>query len=322
MAFCWQQAQHQVTRELGWCIFSPSIAEYSLPPTDISAASVHPAPWHIPEDEESQYILKSVDKQPAELEKFLNRLQDRRLGARFEAFWHFFLAKHSFYQVLATNLQITSDSRTLGSIDILIDDGHLNDIVHLELAVKFYLHMPQIASPENSALAAWIGPNPDDNLDLKIRHFANHQLPLTTQKEALASIKALGLPTPNLRTAIMKGYLFYPRGERPPMPEALNPQHQKGIWIYAHELERLNKNYPNTPWHILGKDQWLDPSPVIPAYRRTSAAVIKNQLNAQQQPLMVQGLAIEAGGSDMVKRFFIVPEGWPDDTPWQRGENR
>ncbi|MCK9503022.1 MAG: DUF1853 family protein [Porticoccaceae bacterium] len=310
MAFCWQQAQHHLTRELGWCLFSPPIMTYSLPPAATGSRQTSPVHWHIPEDEEARHLLASVDQQPAMLEKFLNAREDRRLGARFEALWQFFLDKHSFYRVLATNLQISAGSRTLGSIDFLIEDSHLNLVIHLEVAVKFYLYLPAWI-PQQSTLEKWLGPNPDDSLALKTHHFIHHQLPLSTHPEALAAIKARGLATPNIRVAIMKGYLFYPEASDAPTPAIINQEHPRGLWLYPGQLPALAATFPGATWKIVDKEQWLDPEPGATTPLAAVEGEIRALLDMRKQPLMLQGKMTANSTPTLPERIFVIPDGWP-----------
>ncbi|MGD9660974.1 MAG: DUF1853 family protein [Porticoccaceae bacterium] len=308
MVFCWQQAQCQLTRELGWSLFSPPIMTYSPPVTGSSQSdSDH---WHILEDEEARHLLERTDAQPAALANFLNSREDRRLGARFEALWQFFLDNHSFYRVLATNLQINAGARTLGSIDFLIEDSHLNLVIHLEIAVKFYLYMPDWIT-QKSILEKWIGPNPDDSLELKTQHFISHQLPLSTQREAQAAIRARGLPIPDLRIAIMKGYLFYPNAVQAPTPSLINHEHLRGQWVDLRQLSLLAKKFPDAAWQVLDKEQWLDPKPAAALPLAAIESGIKDQMDKQKQPVMIQGRISSNNRQNLPPRIFVIPDGWP-----------
>src|SRR5210317_1887173 len=102
MDFSWQNAGHGNVRELGWSLFSPPIAHFTLG-DDLR-------PWQPILDEEALFLLKALDKDPSTLGSYLNSLNDLRLGARFEALWNFFLKNHSFYEVLAANRQINDGS--------------------------------------------------------------------------------------------------------------------------------------------------------------------------------------------------------------------
>lgn len=301
MTFCWRQARNSVVREMGWCLFSPSLLDF---PVDREGNH-----WEIAEDEEAHYILEALDKHPAPLENYLLALPDRRLGARFEALWKYFLDAHSFYQVLAANLQVSSNARTLGALDFLVEDFHRREVVHLELAVKFYLRAPWIHSP---GLGQWIGSNPDDTLAAKMDHLAHHQLPLSALEETSALLKIRGLPLPNRRAAVLKGYLFDTMVGGGLAPESVNQKYLRGHWVKIGELESLAALCPQGPWGIIDKQRWLDPAPALgldfPDLCRQATRYFRNH----SDPIMVQCAFNTPDNSFEQKRFFVVSNEWPN----------
>jgi hypothetical protein len=65
---------------------------------------------------------------------------------------------------LYENIQVIEDKKTIGEIDFIIEDKNTKQVIHMELAYKFYLFDPSISSePINN----WIGPNRDDSLQEK-----------------------------------------------------------------------------------------------------------------------------------------------------------
>ena len=52
--------------------------------------------------------------------------------------------------------------------------------LHLESAIKYYLHRP----PHPSQWQQWLGPNGRDRLDIKLAHMTEHQLPLSHTEQA------------------------------------------------------------------------------------------------------------------------------------------
>ena len=296
MDFSWQFAAQKLVRELGWSLFSPPLAHFGERDDDPL--------WQPLMDAEASYLLRSLEKNPKPLALHLEKLGDRRLGARFEAFWQFFLENHSFYEVLASNLQISNDGQTSGALDFLIQDHYQHKVIHLEIAVKFYLHLPHpdAANP----LDQWIGPNPDDSLGTKIRHMRNHQLGLSRADGTSRQLKARGLPTPDLRIAIIRGYLFTRQGRTavetaPP----LLPDYLRGTWAYPKEW----KPEGATRWVIVDREAWLDPSP--PTKNGVSSNNVKALIHNTplNRPVMLAGL--QESSSETV-RCFLIPENWPN----------
>jgi hypothetical protein len=69
------------------------------------------------------------------------------------------------YKVLYENIQVIEDKKTIGEIDFIIEDKNTKQVIHMELAYKFYLFDPSISSePINN----WIGPNRNDSLQEKL----------------------------------------------------------------------------------------------------------------------------------------------------------
>jgi len=295
MDYCWQEARNSAVRQMGWSLFSPPILSESLETQHRS--------WSIPEDDEARWILKHIDDRPATLEAYLAAQSDKRLGAHFEALWRFFLDRHSFYRVLAANFQVNDGTRTLGSLDFLIEDSHRNLIVHLELAVKFYLYCPNLPGP---SLTQWIGPNPDDSLGAKFFHLIHHQLPLSTRVESQRALRAKGLPLPDCRIAIIKGYLFSPLTDCSPTLQPVNPGHLRGSWLSIDGCAGLDAMLPGAQWDVLDKSQWLDPQPALALSFPELERQLATTLQETQDPLMVQ-----AAIDNRRHQFFVTPRMWP-----------
>jgi len=295
MDYCWQLARHREVREMGWSLFGPAIFTRSLEEME--------TPWRIHEDEEALWILKSLEKNPEPLKAFLYSRGDKRLGARFEALWHYFFEQHSFYRILASNFQIGDKSRTFGSLDFLIEDSHCREIIHLELAVKFYLFM---STAPGTGLEKWIGPNPDDTLGTKLDHLMGHQLPLTTTETARAALKSRGLPIPEKHVAIVKGCLFHPARSALKTPPPVNPDHPRGEWLRLSAIDTVGQAFADARFGIVDKTLWLDPAPRLDLDFQTLSRHASLHLQTSPHPLMIQ---VEHETAS--RRFFIVPDQWP-----------
>lgn len=244
-----------------------------------------------------------------------------RLGLVFEHLWQHWLAQSHLRW--SANIQIKDQGRTLGELDLLVDDGQ--DHWHLELAIKFYLNCQR----------DWIGPNRRDRLADKIRHTRDHQLPLSQQQAAIESLKASDW-RPSKRLAITRGCLFYPhdyshdpktgiatRSASDLTPESVNgptlkksvgtpievnPTHWRGQWMHAQYLSQL----PQGRWYLLAKDQWLSPALVS---QPVDNAYLQKYLNAHFNHLRTPVCLVrtEQGrhGWAEQERWFVMPDGWP-----------
>lgn len=296
--FDWRNARHQLVRELGWSLFSPTM---TVPLGDREQPLVE-------EDPTMDALFREFDRRPAPLRHFLAGRRDQRLGHRFEALWEFYLRHHSFYQVMATNLQIQRDGRTLGALDMLLHDQRLDKVVHLELAVKFYLYVGAAEGPEG---AHWVGTNPDDDLRQKVNHLLQHQLPLSDDPTTQQLLRSRGLPAPDQHCALIKGYLFHPvRGRVCPAPP-VNPDHLRGLWVYARDSAVLNSRFPGSRWRVLPREHWLDPAPTPGETREHLTPRLAQRCEEQRQPLMLQRTPPPDEVPGEPCRCLLMPSRWP-----------
>jgi hypothetical protein len=88
-----------------------------------------------------------------------------RLGHLVEKIVSELIKSSTNYKVLYENVQIINDKKTIGEIDFIIENINKKELIHLEMAYKFYLFDPNIsADPINN----WIGPNRNDSLKEKL----------------------------------------------------------------------------------------------------------------------------------------------------------
>ena len=152
--------KHQSVRDLAWAVSSPPLL------SRISSACVWPDyQWYRQLNAEAQSWLTLVDADPAELDEMLAQQKDRRLGKYFETLWLYWLMRNERYQIIANNLQVIIDGRTLGEIDFIVFDKTTKQTMHWEMAIKFYLGMG-----DTREMCNWHGPNLRDRLDIKVQH--------------------------------------------------------------------------------------------------------------------------------------------------------
>ncbi|MBT8327603.1 MAG: DUF1853 family protein [Bacteroidia bacterium] len=98
-----------------------------------------------------------------------------RLGHLTEKVVSHLIRSSSNFDILCENLQIQDGKTTLGEIDFIIENTITNQVMHMELAYKFYLYDPSISS---EVLNNWIGPNRNDSLFKKLEKLKRKQFPL------------------------------------------------------------------------------------------------------------------------------------------------
>ena len=208
------------------------------------------------------------------------------------------------FQRLATNLQIFEDRATIGEVDLMTShpDGHL----HIELAVKLYLGLPQYSG----SLDGWVGPNPRDTLGKKFRHLRDKQLPLSSLE---VTRKALGLKTaePIAQHAWVKGYLFHHHGLPMELPDLVNPHHTHGWWTLDSDDWQPSASR-DTEYCIPPKPFWIHTIPEgTPRYTDWNE-LLKAAAPQIEQRLTAHVLEVEKGTEIIVSRGFIASAPWFD----------
>ncbi|WP_087021690.1 DUF1853 family protein [Thaumasiovibrio subtropicus] len=200
-----------------------------------------------------------------------------RLGFYYQWLIQRAIAESTQHQLVAEELQLISDKRTLGAIDFLIN--HQDALEHWEIAVKFYFHID----------GQWLGPNATDSLDKKVSRMANHQLTLC-QQDAYRQQYADSYGIPAKACGVIQGMLYRHISEaRPTLPVWCEDTALQGIWAYRHEVD-------TTKWRVLTKANWLglppfDACPTVPE-------VLTHPIQCINQ---------------MGERLFLVTPDWPNE---------
>lgn len=151
-------------RNLSWLLFSPVMRvgeEYEntvfLFPQELQNE------WLILHE---QWLLE-LDKAPGELNSFIENIGEKRpLGVYAEYLLQFFFSKSLHVQLVWFNRQIVENGITETEIDFVI--RYNNRLIHIELAVKYYL---------KALSGEWIGPNARDSFRQKWEKVSSLQIP-------------------------------------------------------------------------------------------------------------------------------------------------
>jgi hypothetical protein len=251
--------------------------------------------------------LNGLDDEPQRLGHYLAPLTGPQVGLHFERLVRFWLEECSDYEILAHNLQVIENGRTLGAFDFIVraPNGRAE---HWELAVKFYLQ-----ARASGDWDAWVGPNGRDRLDIKLGRMAGHQLPLSQTAPGREALSKLGV-TEVIRRAFIKGIFFGPwKGERavPQGAESLQPA---GRWLFQSELLEYAGEHRNDLWVEHHKPRWLAPADgrqggagklTVTAGELAGEALHRPRMFTQFAPGdPVQG--------NISTRVFVVPDSWPN----------
>jgi hypothetical protein len=158
------------------------------------------------------------------------------------------------YKLLYENVQLIEDKKTVGEIDYLIENKNTNQLIHLELAYKFYLFDPTI-SPES--INNWIGPNRNDSLINKLEKLKDLQFPLLYKKSTQSKFKEIETDKV-IQALCLLVSLYIPYKYK----GTFNPVYEKAIKGYYINFENfIDLNNSEKVYYIPSKKEWgMDPS--------------------------------------------------------------
>ncbi len=271
------QLQTPEVAALYWAVFAPPLVDR----IDGIAANLH-----LDLTPERHRWLLALDRRPLPLLDFLaQRCRSPRIGLVFESLWHFFLENDDATELLAHNLPIRNNERTLGELDIVYRCLRTGRIFHLELAVKFYLYR---ATPGDATIPAsfWYGPELRDRFDLKLAHMRERQLTIAQEPAAEPVIATTteehGIDGVQFR---FQGVLFSPPSLTiVPTAAGLNPCYSHGTQLTATQFESLAPTLDS--FGILPKPSWLTLFGPKPA--PTVAETVLQRCTKQPQLLIAQ----------------------------------
>jgi uncharacterized protein len=295
--------QQRAVRDLAWACFAP--------PLFASGALAGPAEGlhncGLPLTAARRDWLAALDARPDPLLEHLAASPQQRLGLYFERLWQFFLAQDPDVELLAHNLPVREGGRTLGEFDCLYYCRRRQRHCHLELAVKYYLGYGTAAGGA-SPWSAWLGPNSQDRLDLKLDRLLQHQVRLADQPRGAEVLREHGIEDP-LRELEVKGYLFRHPGQALPPPRGLDPARSLGHWWRLEELP--GALLPRRRYQVLPRLQWLSPVHARPGEGMTADelfSALQAHFGARRQPALIAELDLT--GAEQA-RFFVTDAGWP-----------
>ncbi|MDI5891916.1 DUF1853 family protein [Halomonas rhizosphaerae] len=307
---------HPLVRDLAWILLAPDLIAMPWPG--------RPSRGELGLGDDSLLAawLDALEAAPDALEDHLAPALKGRMGLYHERLWQFLLDEAPGTRLLAHNLRIHQGKRTLGELDLLYCRRHAPGPVHLEVAIKFYLGLPQGPGAADSQ-ARWIGPGGADSLAAKREHLHRHQLRLAGSPEAreiltqlLSPHSAPGLdgPAPALAARLaIPGVLFYPWHSPLPAPREATPAHLQGRWLFARDWQRLRDGLPrDTRGAWLHKPHWLAlPRREALLPLRDLEARLAQHFNAPASPVQVALWHPDMGWH----RVFVVDDDWPRQIP-------
>ncbi|SPB16570.1 hypothetical protein NOV72_03770 [Caballeronia novacaledonica] len=295
-------------RDLAWLLFAPDLLREG------DATLAHP--FASAQERDATLVwLATLDAAPQPLHDHARDPKFTRLGIYAESLVRFFLSHGPAARLVASNVPLRRQRRTIGECDFLLEST--NGVrLHWELAVKFYLHIGDAEGANAVRLSDYVGPNLQDRFDLKHARLVTHQLALTSRAE----FAALGFAGPWRAQLFIKGRLFYHGvgdGHVEPAPE-IGASHLRGWWLTASEWRgaRANVSDGERVWVVQPRMAWLASRRLDAAAAATLIAesdAIRTRLATTVAPTLIAAYARDAAGKWIEEsRGFIVPDDWPE----------
>lgn len=345
----------KTARDLAWLISTPDVVDLPPPIPSGGRPTLHELGFQTSVVQEQAFQEQAAQERAlqapcftADLTLWLTQLSDKlrtldntpamRMGRYHERLWHLLLDHAPNTRLLAKNLRITQRRNTLGELDILYRTRHNPAPIHLEVAIKFYLGLPD-GPGDITSKSRWIGPGGVDSLALKCSHLRHHQLPISKSNPAQTVIRQWLFPrdassgdasfgdanrkemSPEhwlhqlTHRLAMPGVLFYPWHVTMPPPAGATTNHRRGTWCYLKDWPALAaQRHPPLYMAWLAKPHWLAPpqhAAFQPAHLEMARVIPLIERHGPQQ-VMLCHLVEEAS---RVERVFIVPNDWPRQVP-------
>lgn len=221
--------------------------------------------------------------------------QNVRLGHLTEQFLRFDLERSSDIELIAHNVQINDEIRTLGEFDFIV--GKDDSVKIIESAYKFYLYDPK---ENRNEISPWIGPNRKDSLHNKLHKITQHQFKLVETSEAKRVLESLiANETPNCET-YFKAQLFIPFKSKNIEFKQINKACVSGFYLCLEEFIQL-QDYKFIL--LSNKHDWLIKPYEGVSWKHADAVVqdIKIELEKKNSPL----LWIKRPNGELFKSFIV-----------------
>lgn len=231
---------------LAWAIYSAPLLK------DVTGISIVGETWCRDQFVKHEEWLRELDADPSPLQAHIARDAEKLLGKRFESLIAFWFEQSPHYELLGRNIVLSEDKNTRGEIDLLVRDKDDGELMHFEVACKYYIQLHQSRQWKD-----WPGPNGKDSLQNKIsKLYQQVRIFQTSLGQSYLHTHHLKKPS---SYAFVKGYFFhaYDNLIMPVPPNNAHPHYNSGWYVSLAELERFSGKQPQ--WLMLPKTMWMCP---------------------------------------------------------------
>ena len=172
-----------------------------------------------------------------------------RLGHQVEHIYLQLLKASNKYKVLAHSIQLIEYKRTLGELDFIIKSLETDEIIHIELAYKFYLLDPSM----DGIVEGLVGPNRGDAFTYKLDKTKHKQMPLLYSDAAKDRLK-INVDKVKQKVAFY-GEIFTPYGMESQDLASLESNCIKGYYMSLDKF--LKEDFSLFKFHFPTKSEWI-----------------------------------------------------------------
>jgi hypothetical protein len=163
------------------------------------------------------------------------------------------ISRSDRYELIVHGLQVPDTGRTIGELDFLILDKQFDEVIHMEMVYKYYIHDQDEGE---GPYGPWIGPGRKDRLTWKLAHLTDHQFPLLHHPMTLPLLAQYGIEPSKVRQELcFLAELYRPIGKRSAVGQGLNNEAMEGEWMPLERFIALDTQ--GVKAHCPKKVDWL-----------------------------------------------------------------
>ena len=228
----------------------------------------------------------------------LNIPKQLRLGHKMEYAFEQLLEHTPNWQTIAKNLVVRDKRISIGELDFLLNNMETKEILHVELAYKFYIINPEISEPIHRLM----GPNKRDMFYTKLDKLKEKQFPLLYSELLTKKLENLAVRCSSSKQEVcLKAQLFVPYKTENITIRPLNKNCIAGSWIRFEDFN--SKEFKSWEYYIPFKDEWV----INPSTERSFSSHYETLLDINLRMLKENAPMLWVKkSSDNLSKLFVV----------------